>query len=109
VAGGRFRESNSRHIICIAMVYAPFGVKCKTAGCNTGIILEDVWFSDHPLRQGDRIEFVVLRPTTLRCPKCQLEHEYVQADARTFPEVPPLVSHGEHPWWDRAYHVAVVL
>ncbi len=68
------------------MPYIPFGVECKNQDCHTGIILGDVWVQDQPLRQGDRIEFIVLRPTNLRCRDCQREYEYTQADLRRFPD-----------------------
>jgi len=71
------------------MPYVPWGVECKTPECHTAIILGDVWEYDRPLQAGDRIEFVVLRPRTLKCQACQREHEYTQVDARKFPEVPP--------------------
>ncbi len=66
------------------MPYVPFGVDYKNEHCHTGIIIGDVLVQDQPLRQGDKIGFIVLRPTNLRCQNCQREYEYTQADLRTF-------------------------
>jgi hypothetical protein len=68
-----------------AMPYIPYGVECKNPQCHTGTILGDVWVEAQPLREGAKIEFLILGPTTLRCPTCKRDYEYKQVDLRQFP------------------------
>ena len=68
------------------MPYLPYGVDCKNPQCHTGTILGDVWVEDQLLREGAKIEFLVLRPTTVRCPTCKRDYEYTQVDLRQFPD-----------------------
>lgn len=60
-----------------------FGVECGNAECGTGIILGDMRV--RPKWAGDRITFVTMKPTRIKCEACGFEKEYTQSDLREFP------------------------